>query len=402
MSTFLLLIIYLAFISLGLPDSLLGAAWPKMQTDIGAPLETAGFLFMMIAGGTIISSLFSGKVLKRFGTGRVTFVSVLMTAGALLGFYFAPSVLWLAICAIPLGLGAGAVDAGLNDYVATNYKSHHMSWLHCFWGVGATLGPVMMSWFILEGNSWRNGYFLISGIQFLLVIILFITLPLWSRVATNRGKAVNKMADSNNVLNQALEHVNPLQIKGVKLSLGSFLFYCGIEAMIGLWGSSYLVTIKEVSASTAAVWISFYYAGITIGRFLTGFITFKFSNRTIIRTGQIIALTGAIILLLPLPATFALVGFMIVGFGLAPIFPCMLHETPTRFGKRHSQTIMGYQMAVAYTGTTFMPPLLGFVASYSTIGIFPFWVVILVGFMLLVSERLNHVLKSNASGTTAI
>lgn len=402
MSTFLLLIIYLAFISLGLPDSLLGAAWPKMQSDIGAPLETAGFLFMMIAGGTIISSLFSGKVLKRFGTGRVTFVSVLMTAGALLGFYFAPSVLWLAICAIPLGLGAGAVDAGLNDYVATNYKSHHMSWLHCFWGVGATLGPVMMSWFILEGNSWRNGYFLISGIQFLLVIILFITLPLWSRVATNRGKAVNKMADSNDVLNQDLEHVNPLQIKGVKLSLGSFLFYCGIEAMIGLWGSSYLVTIKEVSASTAAAWISFYYAGITIGRFLTGFITFKFSNRTIIRTGQIIALTGAIILLLPLPATFALVGFMIVGFGLAPIFPCMLHETPTRFGKPHSQTIMGYQMAVAYTGTTFMPPLLGFVASYSTIGIFPFWVVILVGFMLLVSERLNHVLKSNASGTAAI
>jgi fucose permease len=396
MTTILLVIIYLAFISLGLPDSLLGAAWPVMQSDFGAPLETAGFLFMTIAGGTIISSLVSGKVLKRFGTGKVTFVSVFMTAGALLGFHFAPSVVWLIVCAIPLGLGAGAVDAGLNDYVATNYKAHHMSWLHCFWGVGATLGPIILAQFISEENSWRNGYFVISGIQFALVIILLFTLPLWNKVTKNSNITLTEATeDSKDVMNDDdAKDVKPLQINGVKLALVSFLFYCGVEATMGLWGSSFLVNVKGLSAATAAGWVSFYYAGITIGRFITGFITFKTTNRTLIRMGQIIALTGAIILFLPLPSIFSLVGFIIVGLGLAPIFPCMLHETPTRFGKKHSQTIMGYQMAVAYTGTTFIPPLLGFIASHSTIGIFPICIVIFVAAMILSSEKLNSLLKN--------
>lgn len=395
MTTILLVIIYLAFISLGLPDSLLGAAWPVMQSDLGAPLETAGFLFMTIAGGTIISSLFSGKLLKRFGTGKVTFVSVLMTAGALLGFHFAPSVVWLVICAIPLGLGAGAVDAGLNDYVAINYKAHHMSWLHCFWGVGATLGPIIMAQFMMGENSWRSGYFVISGIQFALVIILLFTLPLWNIVTKNSNITIKEeTTESNGVINDEEEKdLKPLQIKGVKLALASFLFYCGVEATMGLWGSSFLVNVKGLSAATAAGWVSLYYAGITVGRFITGFITFKLSNRTLIRVGQIIALIGAIILFLPLPSIFSLVGFIIVGFGLAPIFPCMLHETPTRFGKRHSQTIMGYQMAVAYTGTTFMPPLIGFIASHSTIGIFPMCLLIFVAVMLLSSEKLNSLLN---------
>jgi fucose permease len=394
MTIILLVIIYLAFISLGLPDSLLGAAWPVMQSDFGAPLETAGLLFMTIAGGTIISSLVSGKVLKRFGTGKVTFVSVLMTAGALLGYYFAPSVGWLILCAIPLGLGAGAVDAGLNDYVAVNYQAHHMSWLHCFWGVGATLGPIIMAQFISGENSWRNGYFAISGIQFALVIILLFTLPLWNRVTkSSQSILTEETEDSNDGSNEEEDKaVKPLQIKGVKLALASFLLYCGAEATMGLWGSSFLVNVKGLSAATAAGWVSFFYAGLTIGRLITGFITFKTTNRTLIRGGQIIALTGAIILFLPLPTTFALVGFIIVGLGLAPIFPCMLHETPTRFGKKHSQTIMGYQMAVAYTGSTFIPPLLGFIASHSTIGIFPICIVLFVAALLLSSEKLNSLL----------
>ncbi|MBD1383142.1 MFS transporter [Metabacillus arenae] len=412
MTIFLLVIIYLAFISLGLPDSLLGAAWPVMQSDYGAPLETAGFLFMTIAGGTIISSLVSGKVLKQFGTGKVTCVSVLMTAGALLGFHFAPSVVWLIVCAIPLGLGAGAVDAGLNDYVATHYKAHHMSWLHCFWGVGATLGPIIMAQFISEENSWRNGYFVISGIQFALVIILLFTLPLWNRVKKNSNIPLNEETeDSKSVINDVeAKDVKPLQIKGVNLALASFLFYCGVEATVGLWGSSFLVNVKELPVAAAAGWVSFYYGGITIGRLITGFITFKMSNRTLIRMGQIIALAGAALLLLPLPSTFSLVGFIMIGLGLAPIFPCMLHETPTRFGKKHSQTIMGYQMAVAYTGSTFMPPLLGFIASHSTIGIFPFCLVVFVAAMLLSSEKLNAFLtkkdllkrKDTSSGSNLI
>ncbi|WP_391122725.1 MFS transporter [Psychrobacillus sp. L3] len=391
MATFFLVIIYLAFISLGLPDSLLGVAWPVMQLEFKAPLETAGYLFMTIAGGTIISSLASGKILKRFGTGNVTFVSCLMTAGALLGFAFAPSFVWLIICAIPLGLGAGSVDAGLNNYVATHYKAHHMSWLHCFWGVGATISPIIMAHSISEQNSWRQGYFVIAGIQFALVVILFFTLPLWNKVAKNNNKTPNeKFEESKSALNN---NTKPLQIRGVKLALISFLFYCGVEATMGLWGSSFLVNVKEIPVAVAAKWVSFYFAGITIGRFIAGFITLKVSNRTIIRVGQITALAGAGLLLLPLPSSFSLVGFIMIGLGLAPIFPSMLHETPARFGKEHSQTIMGYQMAVAYTGTTFIPPLLGFGASHLTIGIFPLFLVLFAAAMLLGSEKLNALLN---------
>ncbi|MGA5690800.1 MFS transporter [Cytobacillus pseudoceanisediminis] len=400
MATILLVIIYLAFISLGLPDSVLGAAWPVMQADLGAPLETAGWLFMTIAGGTIISSLVSGRILKRFGTGKVSFFSTLMTAAALLGFYFAPSVSWLFLCAIPLGLGAGAIDAGLNDYVAAHYKAHHMSWLHSFWGVGATIGPIIMAQYIAGGDSWSNGYFAIAGIQFVLAIILLLTLPLWNIGKKNNKALVGEAEESEERLDHA-EIVKPLQIKGVKLALLSFLFYCGAEATMGLWGSSFLVSMKGLPAAEAAQWVSFYFAGITIGRFITGIITFKVNNRTLIRMGQILALAGAILLFLPFTSAFALAGFVLVGLGLAPIFPCMLHETPARFGKKHSQTIMGYQMAVAYTGSTFMPPVLGFIASHSTIGIFPLCIVLLAAAMFLSSEKLNRLLNKKEINSSA-
>ncbi|WP_334072443.1 MULTISPECIES: MFS transporter [Paenibacillus] len=398
MATFFLIIIYLAFISLGLPDSLLGAAWPVMRPDFRAPLDTAGMLFMIVAAGTIVSSLASGAVLKRFGTGKVTLVSCLMTAGALLGFSLSPSLFWVILCTIPLGLGAGSVDAGLNNYVAAHYKAHHMSWLHCFWGVGATLGPIIMAGFISGGTStWRDGYLTVSLIQFALVVILLFTLPLWDRVARSGGAnsagKQEESAGSPEGDDDGRPPDNPLRIGGVKLALVSFLFYCGVEATVGLWGSSYLVNEKGLSASLAAQWVSIYYAGITIGRFITGFITFKLSNRTLIRGGQAIALAGAALLVLPLPAGASLAGFLIIGLGLAPIYPCMLHETPVRFGKKHAQTIMGYQMAVAYTGSTFMPPLLGFVASRTTMGMFPFYVVLSALAMLLFSERLNAFLK---------
>lgn len=390
MTTFLLIIIYLAFISLGLPDSLLGAAWPVMRDEFGAPLDTAGYLFMTISGGTIISSLVSGRLLIKFGTGKVTFISVLMTAIALLGFNFAPSVIWIVICAIPLGLGAGAVDAGLNDFVALHYKAHHMSWLHCFWGVGATLGPIIIAQFIAESGAWRSGYLTIAMIQFALVIVLLFTLPLWRKVARLTGSTDEKNQEFKN---RVVENKKPLKIKGVKLSLTAFFFYCGVEATMVLWGSSFLVNIKELNPATAATWVSLYYAGITIGRFITGFITFKLSNRTLILIGQLMALFGAIVLLLPLQAVFSLIAFIIIGLGLAPIFPCMLHETPRRFGKEHSQMIMGYQMAFAYSGTTFIPPVLGFVATSLTIGIVPICIMLFIIGMLLSSERLNVLLR---------
>lgn len=365
-----------------------------MQVEFKAPLETAGVLFMTIAGGTIISSFISGTLLKKFGTGMVTFVSCFMTAGALLGFHFAPSIVWLFIFAIPLGLGAGAVDTGLNNYVASHYKAHHMSWLHCFWGVGATLGPIIVAQFISRDNSWRSGYFAIASIQFILVVILLFTLPLWKKIEkVPKQEHENKIEESTSTLDEAyLENQKPWKIRGVKLALLAFLFYCGAEAAVGLWGSSFLVNVKNLSIDVAAKWVSVFYAGITIGRFITGFITLKMSNQRLIRWGQIIALVGAILLFLPFPVLFSLAGFIMIGLGLAPIFPCMLHETPLRFGKKHSQTIMGYQMAIAYTGSTFLPPILGYAAAKSTIGIFPFVIAGFIAMMLWGSERLNGVL----------
>lgn len=400
MATFFLIIIYLAFISLGLPDSLLGSAWPVMRLDLNASLGTAGIISMVIAGSTIVSSLLSGTILKRFGTGKVTLVSCMMTAVALLGFAWSPSLIWLIIFALPLGLGAGSVDAGLNSYVAAHYKAHHMSWLHCFWGVGATLGPIIMASFISGQDLWRQGYLTVAGIQFILVIILFASLPLWDKVARSstvlHGESPNEL--HNQELEQASEHTKPWNVKGVKLAMLTFLFYCGVEASMGLWGSSFLVNIKDLPASTAAKWVSLFYLGITFGRFITGFITFKMSNRKLIRYGQMIALVGTLLLVLPFPTIVSLVGFMTIGLGLAPIFPCMLHETPKRFGQKHAQSIMGYQMATAYTGSTFIPPIIGLLASYSTMGIFPTIIIVFAIAMLLCTEKLNTYIKNRKVG----
>ncbi|NIK80275.1 fucose permease [Paenibacillus castaneae] len=400
MATFFLIIIYLAFISLGLPDSLLGSAWPVMRLDLNASLGTAGIISMVIAGSTIVSSLLSGTVLKRFGTGKVTLVSCMMTAVALLGFAWSPSLIWLIIFALPLGLGAGSVDAGLNSYVAAHYKAHHMSWLHCFWGVGATLGPIIMASFISGQDLWRQGYLTVAGIQFILVIILFASLPLWDKIAksstVSHGESPNEL--HNQELEQASEHTKPWNVKGVKLAMLTFLFYCGVEASMGLWGSSFLVNIKDLPASTAAKWVSLFYLGITFGRFITGFITFKMSNRKLIRYGQMIALVGTLLLVLPFPTIVSLVGFMTIGLGLAPIFPCMLHETPKRFGQKHAQSIMGYQMATAYTGSTFIPPIIGLLASYSTMGIFPTIIIVFAIAMLLCTEKLNTYIKNRKVG----
>lgn len=387
MLTLLLIIIYLSFISLGLPDSLLGSAWPVIHTDLGVAFPSAGIISMIISGGTIISSLFSGRVIRSFGTGKVTFVSVAMTAVALLGFSVAPSFIWLCIMAIPLGLGAGSVDAALNNFVALHYKAKHMSWLHCFWGVGATLGPIIMSLFIAKNNQWQKGYFTISMIQFSLVAVLFITLPLWNRI----GKDDNKAEEEE----KSHQKTPALKIPGVKLALVSFVCYCGTEATAGLWGSSYLVNYKGLSAGEAAKWISLFYAGITLGRFLSGFLTIKFNNKTLIRLGQVICMLGAITLILPLPTYFSMVGLILLGLGCAPIYPSMLHETPNRFGKEASQSIMGLQMAFAYMGSTFMPPLLGFIASKTSIVIFPYFLLCYILIMLVNSEKINKFMKKS-------
>lgn len=400
MATWFLIIIYLAFISLGIPDALLGSAWPVMYPQIGASLESAGLISMIIAAGTIVSSLASGTIIQKWGTGKLTLLSCALTAGALLGFSFAPSLLWLALLAIPLGLGAGAVDAGLNHYVANHYKAHHMSWLHCFWGVGAMTGPIIMSYFIAKHGSWREGYSTVSMIQWGLVLILLVTLPLWKKVATlqqskvdtnNTTDSISSTPDPSTDSNVAKVH--PIRIKGVKMTLIAFLFYCGVESTVGLWGASYLVGAKGMTAETAALWVSLYYGGITIGRLITGFITLKVNNRILILAGQIIAVSGGVIMLLPLPDIASMIGLILIGTGFAPVYPGLIHETPHRFGKTNSAQLIGYQMAVAYTGTTFLPPLFGILASQWSIQLFPVVVLIFVIAMLLSAESVNAVLK---------
>ncbi|WP_246021020.1 MFS transporter [Paenibacillus lentus] len=399
MATWFLIIIYLAFISLGLPDSLLGSAWPVIWPDIGSSFGAAGIVSMIIAGGTIVSSLVSGSMIQRWGTGNITLFSCILTAGALLGFSVAPSMLWFVILAIPLGLGAGAVDAALNHYVAENYKAHHMNWLHCFWGVGATMGPIIMSTYIANQNSWRGGYAAVAIIQFSLVLILLATLPLWKRVAAARKLEHSKndeLVQGDQLQAETMAKVNVLRIKGVKPTLIAFLFYCGVEATVGLWGASYLVGARSITAETAAGWISLYYGGITVGRLITGFITLKVSNRLLIRYGQVISVVGGVLLLLPLPISFSLTGFILIGLGLAPIYPGLLHETPSRFGRENSAKLMGYQMAVAYTGTTLLPPAFGLLATQTSLTLFPLVVIALLAFMLLSAERVNFILNKHS------
>lgn len=375
----LLIIIYLSFISLGLPDSLLGSAWPSMYGLLNVPLHYAGFISMTIAGGTVISSIFSARIIRRFGTGIVTAASVLTTAAALMGFSYSHNFLLLFFCAVPLGLGAGSVDAALNNYVALHYKARHMSWLHCFWGVGASLGPIIMSSFLIHKKSWTLGYRTISAIQFFLALALFVSLPLWK--SSNTAERPSR--------HNSIKFIKLLSITGVKQALMAFFCYCAIETTTGLWGASFLVMEKNVSPEIAAQWIALYYAGITFGRFISGFITMKLTNRQMIRLGQIISGCGVVVLVLPFENNTLLPGLFMIGLGCAPVFPSLLHETPENFGGEHSQAIMGIQMASAYVGTTLMPPIFGRLASHTGFNIFPIFIGAALIIMIIMVETLN-------------
>ena len=379
MLTILLIIIYIAFISLGLPDAILGSAWPLMHTDLNVPISYAGIATMIVSGGTIISSFFSEKMIRKFGTGKVTTISVLLTATGLLGIYFAPSFIWICLLGIPLGIGAGAVDAALNNFVALHYEAKHMNWLHCFWGIGATSGPFIMSLFLLNQNGWRIGYATIGIIQAILVICLFISLPLWRQFETTQKV---EEEDDNGIKIKSL-----LKIPGAKPTLIAFFCYCAVELTTGLWASSYLVVNDGLAVELAAKWASFYYLGITVGRFIAGFLTMKLTNTQMIRIGQTICIIGAILLVLPITSVFKLIGLIFIGLGCAPIYPAMLHETPNRFGKELSQHLMGIQMATAYVGSTLIPPLFGALSKVLGLQMLPYFLLIFLIIMLVSSEK---------------
>ena len=386
----LLAIIYLSFISLGLPDSLLGSAWPTIYPEFNVPVSYAGIIYMIISGGTIISSLRSDRLTKKFGTGKVTAFSVLTTAIALFGFSISNSYWMLLLWAIPYGLGAGSVDASINNYAALHYESRHMSWLHCMWGVGASVGPYIMSFALTNGQGWQMGYRYISIIQIVLTVIILFSLPLWK----GRGdKGTSEEAGGNTEKPLTLPEI--IRIPGTKQIMLMFFCYCALEQTAGLWGSSYLVLKYGLNAEIAASYGSMFFIGITVGRAISGFITMKLNDNQMIRLGQEIVLFGLALMFLPFGHQIALIGLIIVGLGCAPIYPCVIHSTPEMFGAEKSQAIIGVQMACAYTGNITMAPLFGLIANHISAGLLPAYLLLILVVMFIMHEKLMKITKKN-------
>lgn len=379
MYTLLLLLIYLAFISLGLPDSLLGSAWPVIHQELQVPLSYAGAVTMIVSFGTICSSLMSERLTKKLGVNIVTVCSVLLTAIALYGFSTASAFWMLCLWGIPYGLGAGAIDAALNNYVALHYNSRHMSWLHCFWGVGTIISPYIMS-YALTTSVWQNGYRMVSFLQMGITVILLVTLPVWK---------VNRKANEQKAEQAAVIGIRgALRIKGVPQLLLGFFSYCSLESTLLLWSSSYLVGAKGVTAQKAAAFASLFCIGITTGRFLSGLVTEKLGDYNLIRIGTGILLLGCTSMILPLKTdAAALGGLVVMGLGCAPVYPSIIHATPDNFGAQNSQAIIGIQMASAYVGSTFMPPVFGLIANHISVALMPFFVLFFIVLMYIMVKK---------------
>lgn len=379
----LLIIIYLAFISLGLPDSLLGSAWPAMYQEFSVPVSYAGGISMIIAVGTIVSSLQSDRLTKRFGTGKVTAASVLMTAAALYGFSISHSYGALCLWAVPYGLGAGSVDASLNNYVALHYASRHMSWLHCMWGVGASLGPYIMGYALTGGQGWNMGYRYISILQIGLTAVLIFSLPLWKRQETDD---TGQTDGSGKARPLSLRQI--IKIPGAKEVMITFFCYCAIEQTTGLWASSYLVLRRGMPEETAAGFAGLFFIGITAGRGFSGFLTMKLNDTQMIRLGQGFMLSGIVLLFLPFGSGITLLGFILIGLGCAPVYPSIIHSTPEHFGVDKSQAMIGVQMASAYVGTCIMPPIFGFLANHISVSLFPVYLLAILVVMGVMYEKM--------------
>ena len=380
MGSLLLALIYVCFISLGLPDSLLGSAWPVLHPEIGVPMSYAGIISGTICVGTILSSLFSDKLLRKFGAGTVTAVSTVMTAAGLFGFSLSNQFWMLILWSIPYGLGAGGVDSILNNYVALHFKPQHMSWLHCMWGVGASISPYIMSFALVRLENWSSGYLIVSVIQAVLSVIIFISVPLWKRGSEDNGGAIEEIES------RALSFREIFSIKGAVPCFLTFFCYCAIELTTSLWASTYLVEKWSFSPEDAAGFASMFYIGITLGRFINGFLAMKLSDKFLIRMGTAIIAVGIALLLIPMHYALALVGFVVIGLGCAPIYPCIIHMTPDVFGKERSQAMIGVQMAFAYTGFLIMPPLFGVIAENISVSLLPAYQLVFLALIFTMHE----------------
>ena len=364
-STALLVMIYLSFISLGLPDSMLGSAWPAMNVSLNAPLWGAGLVQMLISFCTIISSLNSAKLIRRFGTGKLTAISVATTALALLGFSLAKNYAFLLLMAVPLGLGAGAVDAGLNNYVALHCEAKHMSWLHCFWGIGTIIGPMILSAVLRVGGSWATGYRAVGLIQCAVSALLFATLGMWKRGNIQQEEYGAK----------ALSVWEVLSLPGAKAGMVTFLCYCAVESTLGLWGATYISQVRGVDEATAASFGAMFYIGITVGRAISGFMAMKLLPKQMVRVGQALLALGCIFMMIPAGSTLSGIGLVVCGLGCAPIYPNIIQDTPVNYGAENSQAAIGVQMAFAYVGSTFLPSIFGALAGVGGYGLLPYFAI---------------------------
>ncbi len=393
MTNLLLSLIYLAFISLGLPDSLLGSAWPEIYPDFGVPVSYAGIISMIISLGTVTSSLLSDRIISRLGTGKVTAISGLLTALAILGFALAPNFWVLCACSIPYGLGAGSVDVALNNYVALHFKSTHMNWLHCSWGIGATVGPYVMGIALSGGGSWQSGYWYISCTQLTITAILFLSLPLWKRQEQEDSGANTEESPASEA---SSAHPRPLKlsqvvrIRGVKEVMTCFFCYSVMEQATGVWGGTYLKLFKGMDAAAAAAFAGMLFLGITLGRAASGFLSIRYSDQQLIRLGMILAAGGVLLLLIPGPAIVTVCGLMAIGLGCSPLYPAMIHATPQMFGREHSRAIIGVQMASYNVGVFVMPPLFGLIAQHLSVGWLPIYLSLALVVFVLMQHRLSQ------------
>lgn len=398
----LLVIIYLAYVSLGLPDSLLGISWPYMRLDFGRILSDVGIITVSMTVCSALSSLMSGHVVGRFGTGRVTFVSCLMTATGLIGYSLAPSFWWLLPCIPLLGFGAGAIDCGLNYYVAAYYPARHMNWLHCCWGIGATLGPIIMTSMITGGIGWRAGYRTIGLIQFCLSVILFLGLGLWVRVQrihAEKSAAADAAAEDgtscagdDSCADVACKERD--RRAAMRAQIAIYVVYVSCEFIVGLWAFSLLTIHRGVGPASAGLWVSIYYGSLTVARFLTGFVVDRLGNRFMIRLGLILALAGCALLGVPffvpsLAGMVELVALVCIGAGFGPIYPCMTHETARRFSDDTARRMMGYQIGASSIGSAVFPALVGWVGQVTTLEILSLVVFLLVAGTLSLTARLD-------------
>lgn len=387
----LVAIIYLSFISLGLPDSLLGSAWPVMRLQFDAPLSYAGIISMIICAGTVVSSLLSDRLTKKFGTGLVTAVSVAITAAALFAFSVSTRYWMLVVFAVPYGLGAGGVDASLNNYVALHLKARHMSWLHCMWGIGAAVSPYIMSYAVTDGAGWNQGYLIVAVIQICISAMLFAALPLWKKCAAPVCEAAVA------VKNEPVKFGSIFKIKGAVACFICFFCYCSLEATAMLWANGYMISHNGITPEDAAKFASLFFIGITAGRGINGFLTFRLSDRTLIRAGQALILIGIVLIVIPDLKALTVAGLIIVGLGCAPVYPCIIHMTPSLFGEDKSQAMIGVQMASAYLGSCFAPPVYGLIANHISAEFLPAYLAVFLALMVIMHET---VVKKTKNGLT--